>query len=207
MSFWGERVLPRAIDAICAGVGPTKHRSELVPLAEGRTLDLGVGSGLNLPFVVGDRVEAWVGIDPSPALLERARARAKGASFPVQLVQGSAERMPFDAASFDTVVVTYTFCSVQDPAATAAEIARVLRPGGHVLFAEHGLAAASGARAVQRRLEPAWRAVAGGCCLSRDFVATLVSTGRFAVESLRVREEFPRWLSTVTSGTAVALGG
>jgi ubiquinone/menaquinone biosynthesis C-methylase UbiE len=200
VSFWSERVLPPVIEAVCSGAGPTKHRSEVVPLAEGRTLDLGIGSGLNLGFADAARIESWVGIDPSPALLARARERATQARFPVELVEGRGERLPFDQASFDSVVVTYTFCSVEDPGATAAEIARVLKPGGKVLFAEHGVAERPFARGVQHRLDPGWRRVAGGCSLDRDFVGTMLDTRRFVVESLRLRETFPKWMSTVRSG-------
>jgi SAM-dependent methyltransferase len=205
VSFWSERVLPPVIDAVCSGTGPTKHRSEVVPLAEGRTLDLGIGSGLNLAFADASRIEAWVGVDPSPALLARATERAKRASFPVELVEGRGERLPFDSASFDSVVVTYTFCSVEDPAATAAEIARVLAPGGRVLFAEHGVAERRLARGVQHRLDPAWRRVAGGCSLDRDFVGAMLDTRQFVVERLRVRENFPRWMSTVRSGVLLGV--
>lgn len=203
MSFWSERVLPPVIESVCSGVGPTKHRAEVVPHAQGRTLDLGVGSGLNLSFADARRVETWVGVDPSPALLARAAARAREVSFPVELVEGRGERLPFDAGSFDSVVVTYTFCSVDDPVATAREIARVLRPGGRALFAEHGIAEGAFARGVQRRLDPAWRRISGGCSLGRDFIRCMLGVTDFTVERLRVREEFPRWMSTVRSGALV----
>ncbi len=208
MSFWSEQVLARAIDTVCAGRGPSRHREELVPRARGRVLDVGVGSGLNFPFVKRANVERWVGLDPSPALLERARERARAIRFSVELVEGVAERVPFDDASFDCVVVTYSFCSVTDPTAAASEIARVLRPGGQVLFAEHGVAERPRSRAIQRALDPTWSRIAGGCHLTRDFVRFLGDTGQFDVEDLaiRVREDVPAWMSTVRSGAVPKKG-
>lgn len=204
MSFWSEQVLSRAIDAVCSGRGPSKNRSEIIPLAEGRVLDVGVGSGLNLPHADRARVERWVGLDPSRALLAKARARAAEVGFDVELLEGVAEKLPFPDESFDTLVVTYTFCSVDDPAVVAQELARVVRRGGKLLFAEHGLAQTESSRALQRSLEPTWKKVAGGCTLQRDIVRSLTDTGRFVIERTKLREDFPKWMSTVRSGVALA---
>lgn len=199
-------MLPPVIDAVCSGQGPTRHRERIIPLATGRVLDLGTGSGLNLGYADPAKVETWVGLDPSPNLLARATARARDVRFPVRWVEGRGEDMPFDDRAFDTVVLTYAFCSVDDPERTAREIARVIADGGQVLFAEHGLALGRGSRALQRRLDPGWRRIAGGCRLDRDVVASLVATGRLQVDWVRVREDFPKWMSTIRSGRALAIG-
>jgi ubiquinone/menaquinone biosynthesis C-methylase UbiE len=203
VSFWSERVLPHAIEKVCGGRVPFARRSEIVPLASGTVLDVGVGSGLNLPHADGARIERWVGIDPSYALLDLARERARRVAFGVELILGRAETLPFEDGSFDTVLVTYTFCSVAEPATVVREIARVIAVGGRVLFVEHGVARTPVSRAIQRGLDPIWGNVAGGCSLRRDFVAALRSTGRFEIESLRANEAFPKWMSTVTSGAAL----
>lgn len=204
MSFWSEAILSRAIDSVCSGRGPEKHRSELIPRAAGSVLDVGIGSGLNLPFADRSKVARWTGVDPSPALLQRARVRAQEAGFEVVLLEGVAERLPFADESFDTVVLTYTFCSVADPQQVARELARVVRPGGALLFAEHGVATEEGSRRIQRALDPTWRRLAGGCSLQRDVVRSLEQTGRFTIDATRLREDFPRWMSTVRSGVATA---
>lgn len=111
----------------------------MVPRAEGRVLEVGVGTGLNLRFYEPARVREVVGIDPSAPILERARHRLPDARVPVSLVRASAELLPLDAASFDSIVLTYTLCSVERPAAALAEMRRVLRPGGRLYFVEHGV--------------------------------------------------------------------
>ncbi len=142
------------------------YRQRVVGGARGRVLEIGIGSGRNLPFYGGD-VEEVVGVDPSPGMLALARrARAAGLRR-VELVEASAERLPFDACSFDMTVVTWSLCSVPDPAAALQEAHRVLRPGGRLLFAEHGLAPDPGVRRWQDRLTPVWQRWAGGCHLNR----------------------------------------
>ncbi|MFO0551717.1 MAG: class I SAM-dependent methyltransferase [Polyangiaceae bacterium] len=199
--FWSERVLPSLVDWVCSGKGPKIRRGELAPLAEGAVLDLGVGSGLNLAVADPAKVTRWVGIDPSRGLLDRATERAKEVGFAVELLQGVAEALPFDAATFDTALVTYTYCSVADPAAALRELERVVRPGGTLLFVEHGLAARESSRTVQRWVEPGWSRVAGGCHLRRDIVSDLANTA-FEIERTEVHVAVPAWLSTVVSGVA-----
>jgi ubiquinone/menaquinone biosynthesis C-methylase UbiE len=146
-------------------------------------LELGVGSGLNLAFYDPARVAAVTGIDPSPPLLRRAGSRGTRAPVPVTLVEGVAERLPFDSGSFDSAIVTYSLCSMDDPARALAELRRVLRPGGELVFVEHGLAPDAGTRWWQRRLDPIWRRFAGGCRLDSDPLALLRDAG-FVVDDL-----------------------
>jgi ubiquinone/menaquinone biosynthesis C-methylase UbiE len=153
------------------------QRQRIVPLASGEVVELGIGSGLNLPLYDPARVTRLVGIEPSVPLLERARHAARGAPFPVECLPASAERMPLPSRSADTAVVTFSLCSIGDVAAALAETRRVLRPGGTLLFLEHGLAPEENVRRWQRRLDPLWGRVAGGCHLSRDIPALVVAAG------------------------------
>lgn len=157
----------------------TAYRRRLVSAAEGRVLEIGLGSGLNLPFYPA-RVTNILGLDPSAALLSR--VRVDGAP-PVILLKGSGEHIPLERASVDTVVVTWTLCSVPHAPAALGEIRRVLRPTGRLLFVEHGLAPDLRVARWQRRLTPLWKRVAGGCHLDRPVDRLIVDAG-FRLEQL-----------------------
>jgi len=202
MGFWAKHVLPGLIEQ--AARSPTIHgeRQRWVPRAHGRVLELGVGSGLNLAFYDPARVVRVTGIDPSAPLLARAVPRVAAAAVPVELVEGTAERMPFDPGSFDSALVTYSLCSMDDPVRALAEVRRVLRPGGELVFVEHGLAPDAGTRWWQRRLTPLWRRATGGCRLDRDLPGVLRDAG-FAVEDLSAGYHgVVRWLSYTYEGIA-----
>lgn len=179
-NFWDRHVMPRLIGCACASKPIMKQRAKVVPKAEGRVLELGIGGGLNLPFYDPSRVDSVFGVDPSLELRERALAAPRPEGLRVEIREGVAEALPFEAASFDCVVCTFTLCSVQSPAGALAEARRVLKPGGRFLFAEHGLAPDAGVVRWQKRLEPAWKAIAGGCHLTRPITASIVGAG-FAV--------------------------
>lgn len=195
MGIWEDHVLPYLVEKACRSHAILQERERIVPRATGDVLEIGVGSGLNLAFYDAERARSVVGIDPSRPLLERARRRADEARVRVSLIEASAERLPFADARFDSAVLTYTLCSVADPARALAEIKRVLRPGSRLFFVEHGLAPDDGPRAWQRRLTPYWRKVSGNCHLDRDASRDLVRAG-FVVDELATRyDEGPRWLS------------
>jgi SAM-dependent methyltransferase len=176
-SFYERHLLPRLIACGC-GSKPIRHqRRKIVPLASGRVLELGVGGGLNLAFYDPSRVASVTGVDPSEALRRRALEAPRPDGLQVEVLDGEAERLPFDAAAFDTVVCTFTLCSVRDPAATLAEAMRVLKPGGSFLFSEHGLAPDESVRRWQRRLEPLQKRLAGGCHLTRPVAASIAAAG------------------------------
>ena len=166
MGFYERRILPRLIDFGMRSKRLAGLRERLVGEAQGRVLEIGIGSGLNLPFYRRE-VEVVLGIDPSPELLARARRQAAWVHFPVELCRGGAEELPLDAASVDSVVMTWTLCSVAEPARALGEIRRVLRPGGALLFLEHGQAPERSVARWQDRLTPLWRRIAGGCHLDR----------------------------------------
>lgn len=177
MSFWGDHVVPRLVEKACRSQTILEERKHWIPRAHGDVIELGVGSGLNLAFYDASRVGRVTGIDPSEPLLARAAVRAQQAPVHVELVRGAAEHMPFSDHSFDSAVVTYTLCTVDDPARVLAEVRRVLRPGGELLFVEHGLARDRRTQRWQRRLTPVWRRIGGGCHLDRDMAALLRDAG------------------------------
>lgn len=204
-ALWERYVLPKLIEKACRSSVILEERRRWIPRAEGDVLELGVGSGLNLAFYDPDRVRRVVAIDPSAPLLDAARGRARAAKVPVEIVAASAEHLPFDEATFDTVVATYTLCSVDSPRDALREVRRVLRPGGRLVFVEHGAAPDAGARRWQGRITPVWRHVSGNCHLDRDVRRELVEAG-FDVRELDARygDEGPRWLSFTSAGVAVA---
>jgi ubiquinone/menaquinone biosynthesis C-methylase UbiE len=159
--------------------GNRRRRHELVRQATGRVLEIGVGTGLNLPFY--SRATGVVGIDPQESMLRRAGRRAERAPFPVQLIEASAESLPFAAAEFDTVVVTLSLCTIPDDAAALAEMRRVLVSGGRLYFLEHVRPRRNFLARTFDRLTPGWKRIAGGCHLNRDTVANIAAAG-FVVE-------------------------
>jgi ubiquinone/menaquinone biosynthesis C-methylase UbiE len=142
------------------------YRQRTIETARGLVLEIGVGSWLNLPFY-GRAVDRICGIDLSPELLRLAHERTADAVVPVSLIRASAEHLPFAAAVFDTIVMTWTLCSITNPHAALMEMRRVLKPGGDLLFVEHGLSPETRIARWQQRLTPCWRRTGGGCHLDR----------------------------------------
>jgi len=176
-SFYDRHIMPRVIGCACASNPIMRQRAKIVPLAEGRVLELGIGGGLNLAFYDPARVSEVRGVDPSAALRARAEAAPRAEGLKVSIQAGAAEALPFESGSFDTVVCTFTLCSVHSPTATLDEARRALRPGGRLLFCEHGLAPDAGVARWQGRLEPVWRRIAGGCHLTRPVSAAITAAG------------------------------
>jgi SAM-dependent methyltransferase len=202
-SWYDRHVLPYLIDFACGLPAVAAQRRKVIPQAAGRVLEIGIGTGLNLRFYDPRKLETLVGIDPAREMHPLATRRSLQAGVPVDLRAATAERLPFDAASFDCVVCTFTLCSVSDPAATLAEMRRVLRPGGQLLFAEHGLAPDASVARWQHRLDPYWSRIAGGCHLTREVPLLLHDAGfRADVESGYFSR--PRFLSYGFWGRAAA---
>jgi ubiquinone/menaquinone biosynthesis C-methylase UbiE len=166
MGVYSTVILPRLLDVTMRDRRLAPYREQTIGLARGLVLEIGVGSGLNLPLY-GRAVDCVCGIDPSPELLRLARNRAVGALFPVSLFRASGEQLPFASAAFDTVVMTWTFCSIARPVAALTEMSRVLKPGGRLLFVEHGLSPEPRIARWQQRLTPCWKCIGGGCHLDR----------------------------------------
>lgn len=180
-SLYERYVFPWLISTACSAKPIAKQREKVVPQAAGRVLELGMGSGLNLPFYDAAKVTEVAAVEPSKELRDKAHAAAAEAGVKVALQDGRAEALPYDAGTFDCVVCTFTLCSVQDPAASLAESRRVLKPGGRLLFCEHGLAPDPDVVKWQRRIEPVWKAIACGCHLTRP-VASAIEAAGFKVE-------------------------
>lgn len=199
-------MVPRLIGFCCSQPPIMKQRAAVVPLARGKVLELGAGGGANLGLYDRKRVESVTGVDPSEELIALAHARMTGdvRGF-VHLERGAAEALPFADASFDTVVSTFTLCSVQDQAQALREARRVLKPGGQLLFLEHGQAPDPGPRRWQQRLEPVWKPIAGGCHLTRPVTDAVLAAG-FGVPERhgRYMDKTPRFLGWVEWGEAHA---
>jgi ubiquinone/menaquinone biosynthesis C-methylase UbiE len=203
-NWYDRHILPWLLDVLCGLAAIARQRQRLVPLARGRVLEIGIGTGLNMPFYDADRVSSIVGVDPALRMHRLARSRILRAGLKVELVGLSAEKLPLPDASFDTVLVTYTLCSIPDPVSALKEMRRVLAPGGQLLFCEHGRAPDEAVRRWQARLQPAWQCMAGGCQLGRDIPALLEQAG-FVVRQMDARYlKGPRPLTYNFRGEAVA---
>ena len=176
-TFWERYVVPPLINCACGCKPIRKQRQKVVPGASGRVLELGMGSGLNLPFYDAAKVTSLEAVEPSEGLRHRAEAAGAAASIPTHVVDGRGEALPYEAGAFDCVVCTFTLCSVQDPAAVLAEAKRVLKPAGRFIFCEHGLAPDPDVVKWQRRIEPFWTPFAGGCHLTRPVAASISAAG------------------------------
>jgi SAM-dependent methyltransferase len=176
-SLYDRFILPKLLACGCSSSPIMQQRAKIVPKAAGRVLELGVGLGLNLAFYDPDRVTRVTGVDPAPELRARALSAARDPRLSVAIEDGTAEALPFEDASFDTVVCTFTLCSVHTPQAALAEARRVLGPTGTLLFCEHGLAPDADIAKWQRRLEPLWKRIAGGCHLTRPISTAIAAAG------------------------------
>lgn len=201
VNLYERWILPRLLDCAMRRPECDRYRSQLVPTARGVTLEVGVGSGLNLRFY-GDQVERLIAVDPSTELLRMARKRARGSAFPIEFLARAGEELPLERASIDTAVVTFALCTIPDPGRALGEIRRVLKPDGELLFVEHGLSPDEPVRRWQRRLNPLWRRVAGGCNLDRR-IDELISTAGFKFDPLaREYAKGPRPMSFLYFGHA-----
>ena len=176
MSFYDKRILPWLIDLGMRGEDVMRYRQRMVPQAAGVVLEIGVGSGLNLPLY-GTGVEQLYALDPSDALIRMAQKKAMRRELPVTFLAHSGEDIPLDRASVDMVVMTWTLCSIPEPSRALSEMRRVLKPGGALLFAEHGLAPDERVRRWQHRLNPLWGRFTGGCNLNRPVDALIRDAG------------------------------
>ena len=175
MGFYNDFILPRLLDLAMSNKELLPFRKRVIGAAEGRVLEVGVGSGRNLPFYRSPATEI-LALEPSHKLVAMARSATEPA-VPIHFLEASAEAIPLDNETVDTVVTTWTLCSIPEAATALGEMRRVLRPGGRLLFAEHGLAPSERVRWWQDRLTPAWRRIGGGCHLNRPIRAMIEDAG------------------------------
>ena len=202
MGFYERFILPTVIELAMRRKDFAPFRERAAGAARGRVLEIGVGSGLNFPSYKSS-VESLDGIDPSPGLLAKATERANAVPFPVQLLEAGSENLPFEDRSFDSIVMTFTLCSIPDTPAALAEMRRVLKPEGQLHFAEHGRAPDPAVSRWQDRLTPVWKRIGGGCHLNRKMDALIESAG-FHIEGLRTGYEDlgPRPFAFIYEGSA-----
>ena len=205
MGLYNRFVLPHVVHMACRSPSSARQRAKVVPRARGRVLEVGIGSGLNLPFYDASRVTKVWGLDPSPQLRAMAAKAARGVPIEVEIVDLAGHAIPLETASVDTVVITYTLCSIPDPEAALREMARVLKPGGELLFSEHGEAPDEAVRRWQRRLTPVWSRFGGGCHLGRPIPAIL-ARGGFRLTALESRY-LPGWRPASYNYTGAATQG
>jgi len=177
MGFYSRHILPFCLDKTC-GIGPIeKQRAKIVPQAKGRVVEIGIGSGHNLPFYDPKQVSSVMGVEPDEFIWRRSEARREHCSFPVTRLGLSGEAIPLENKSADTVLVTYSLCTIADPVLALREMKRILKPGGQILFCEHGRAPDFGVHKWQKRIDPVWKKIAGGCHSGRDIPALLREAG------------------------------
>ncbi|WP_300379874.1 class I SAM-dependent methyltransferase [Henriciella sp.] len=185
MGLWEKYVVPPLISCACSTKPILKQREKVVPLAFGRVLEIGAGSGTNFDYYTHADIETLFALEPSEGMMKRARQKAAGLGWGnrIEFLQTGAESLPLEDKSIDTVIITFVLCTIPDWQAALSEARRVLKPGGQVLFSEHGLAPDEGVAKWQRRIEPVWRPLAGGCHLTRDTGLMLAKAG-FALDGM-----------------------
>lgn len=183
MGFYSRHILPKVIHYTC-GMKPAAYQRKLVvPRARGKVLEIGVGTGLNFPFYDPGKVTEVIGLDPSPEMRRMAEEASGDLPFAVEFIGLPGEEIPLESRSVDTVLVTYTLCSIPDAQAALRQMRRVLKPEGRLVFCEHGLAPDRSVRRWQGRMNPIWSRFGGGCRLDRD-VPAMLRAGGFEPEDL-----------------------
>ncbi len=183
MNLYDKYILPKFLNCACGSKPINYQRQKVVPLAKGKVLDIGIGSGLNIPFYNSDKIDKVIGIDPSHELIDLAKDLVNNSQTSIKLVIGSAESIPYPDNFFDTVLVTYTMCTIPNVVAANKEMWRVLKDDGKLIFCEHGLAPDKEISKWQHRIDPFWGKIAGGCHLNRD-IQKLITDAGFSFESL-----------------------
>lgn len=183
MSFYDRHILPYVIDLACGMKAVNRQRSKVVPQASGRILEIGIGTGLNLKHYQADLVDELTGLDPEMAMHRLAKKRLAQSGLQADLLGLDAQSIPIDDNQFDSIVCTYTLCTIPDPNSALLEMRRVLKPDGKLLFCEHGKAPDAKVARTQDRLNPLWQRFAGGCNLNRAIPDLLTDAG-FNVDKL-----------------------
>lgn len=182
MSLYEKYVLPKFLNCACGSKPVARQREKVVPLAEGKVLEIGIGSGLNLPFYDKTKVDEIWGLDPSEELSEMARAVAIQEGMEVNFISSGAEEIPLPDDHFDSVLITYTMCTIPEVMRANTEIRRVLKNQGKMIFCEHGAAPDDNIRKWQKRINPFWGKIAGGCNIDRNIPSLIQDSGFDIIE-------------------------
>ena len=203
MDFYDQHILPRLIDLACGGRPLDRVRRQVASRAQGRVLEVGFGSGLNLAHYDRAAVEWIWALEPSAPMRALAAPRIAASGLDVRLLDLTGESIPLPDASVDSVVMSYTLCTIPDAAAALHQMRRLLRPGGRLLFCEHGAAPDEGVRRWQDRLDRPWSRLAGGCHLNREMAPLIASAGfRFDRVHSAYLPHTPRFAGYNTWGVA-----
>ena len=184
MSIYEKYFLPKLLDCCCGMEGFQNKRSQIVPLAYGRVLEIGIGSGLNFDHYNFERISEIIGIDPAVSSVAIARSRAALYDSKISFVESSAESIALESSSFDCVVIGYSLCTIPEPNLALAEAHRLLKPSGSLFFMEHGLAPEVNIQKWQHRLTPLWKKIGGGCHLNRN-IEELIQASGFQFKNLK----------------------
>jgi ubiquinone/menaquinone biosynthesis C-methylase UbiE len=177
LGLYSKYILPKIINCACGSKPINYQRDKIVPYAQGVVLDIGIGSGLNIPFYNKSNINHLYGLDPSSELIEIAKRVAKIQELEIEFLECGAESIPLADNSIDTIVITYTMCTIPDISLSNAEMFRVLKPNGKLLFCEHGIAPDESVAKWQKIINPVWNKIAGGCNLNRDIPRLIESSG------------------------------
>ena len=203
MSLYEKYFLPKLLDCCCGMEGFQKKRAQIVPLAYGRVLEIGIGSGLNFDFYNFDIVDEVVGVDPAVSSVAIAKSRSSKYNSKISFIEETAESIALESETFDCVVIGYTLCTIPEPLLALAEVNRLLKPSGSLLFMEHGLAPEESVQKWQHRIAPGWKKIAGGCNLNRN-IEELILSGGFEFKDLKKKYiKGPKILSFQYYGEAV----
>ncbi|MGM0475351.1 MAG: class I SAM-dependent methyltransferase [Bacteroidota bacterium] len=194
MGIYEKYILPVAIDRACRNGNSREQREKVIPLARGEVLEIGIGAGHSLPLYDGSKVKHLTAIDPLEKLWKKRKTELSELEFDVKYIRGTADHIPAKNSTYDTVVVTYTLCSIRYIDRTLQEIHRVMKPGGKLVFSEHGLAPDRGLRMWQNLINPLWKRIGGGCHLNRDVPAILERNG-FRTDNMK-SGYLPGWKAT-----------
>jgi ubiquinone/menaquinone biosynthesis C-methylase UbiE len=182
LNWYEERVLPHAINYLCSTSPTQKQRQKIVPEASGDVLEIGFGSGLNVPFYDTEKVRKIWALEPSEGMRIKAQPLVSASSLDIEFIDLPGEQIPLDDHSVDTILVTYALCTISGTAKALEGMRRVLKPGGRLLYCEHGKAPDADVLRWQNALNPLWSRLAGGCQMNRDIPA-LIQAGGFDIQT------------------------
>lgn len=204
MSLYERYILPHVINIACGTQVVQELRQQVVPRARGQVLEVGMGTGINLPFYTPENVDFVWGLEPSLGMREKAAKRVRAAPFAVRWLDLPGEEIPLPDNSVDTVLLTFTLCTIPDWLTALKQMRRVLKPDGQLLFCEHGLAPDHHVQRWQHRLNRVWGCCAGGCNLNRP-TAQYLRDGGFAITELNEQyaDATPKFAGYVSWGAAL----